>query len=193
MPITSETSVSSIVHGNTRSTSPMTGWPETSETPQSPRNAPSRNTVYCLVSGRSRPSRCRRASIASRLAWSPRISCAGSPGTIRTSTKTSVSTANSVTQANARRRTRNAVMAPGQTGAAAAAIGRNRSHSPVARLLGEARLLRDRRRQVERALDRIPEIERVLPRPELQLLVDRNTAHRLDDLLLRGLPQRLLL
>ena len=46
----SETTVSSIVHGNTRSTSPMTGWPETIETPQSPRSAPSRNTVYCLES-----------------------------------------------------------------------------------------------------------------------------------------------
>src|SRR5437867_4226708 len=102
------------------------------------------------------------------------MSCAGSPGTIRTSTKTSVRTAKSVTQAKASRRIRNAVMGPGQTGGTAALIGRNRSHSPVARLLGEARLLRDRRRQVERALQLVAEIQRVLPRPELQLLVDRN-------------------
>src|SRR5678815_5735458 len=102
--------------------------------------------------------------MASRLAWSPRMSCAGSPGTMRTRTNTSVSTANSVTHANARRRTTNAVIV--------------RPTDRSRRSLREARLLLDRRRQVERAL---------------QLLVRRHRAPRLDDLFLRGLPELLLL
>ena len=48
MPMTSETSVSSIVHGSTRSTSPMTGWPVTIETPQSPRSAPGEEHAVLL-------------------------------------------------------------------------------------------------------------------------------------------------
>ena len=47
---------------------------------------------------------------ASREAWSPRMSCAGSPGKIRMITNTSVSTVNSVTNASAMRRVRNAAM-----------------------------------------------------------------------------------
>src|SRR5678815_4944379 len=101
--------------------------------------------------------------MASRLAWSPRMSCAGSPGTMRTRTNTSVSTANSVTHANARRRTTNAVIV--------------RPTDRSRRSLREARLLRDRRRQVERSLQLIAQVQRVLPRPELQLLVYRNRAH----------------
>ena len=52
MPRISDTIVSWIVHGSTLSTSPITGWPLTSETPQSPRNAPARKTRYCSQIGR---------------------------------------------------------------------------------------------------------------------------------------------
>src|ERR1700722_139282 len=55
------------------------------------------------------------------------------------------------------------------------------------------RLLRDRRRKVERALQVVAEIQIVLPRPELELFVDGNAADRLDDFLLRNLPELLLL
>src|SRR5580658_4413288 len=97
------------------------------------------------------------------------MSCAGSPGRMRTITKTRVSTANSVATPNAARRMRNAII-PDQCS------------SPLqARSVQEMRLLRHRR------------IEIVLPSPKLELLIDGNAADGLDDLLLRRLPQFLLL
>src|SRR5208282_2341507 len=109
------------------------------------------------------------------------MSCAGSPGRMRTMTKTRVSTAKSVATPNAARRMRNAII-PDQCS------------SPLrARSVQEMRLLRHRRREVERALQIIAEIEIILPSPKLELLIDGNAADGLDDLLLRRLPQLLLL
>src|SRR5262245_39818004 len=105
------------------------------------------------------------------------MTCAGSPGTMRTRTNTSVSTANKVMRANASRLTRNALMRRPQ--------GRGSPREP--------RRLGNRRRKVERSLELVAEIQAVLPRPHLQLLVDGDAAHLADEFLLCRLPQRLLL
>src|SRR6201987_5837402 len=62
-----------------------------------------------------------------------------------------------------------------------------------ATLFREMSLLGHGRRESERAFQIVAEIEIVLPGPKLQLLIDRDAADGLDDLVLRRLPQCLLL
>ena len=90
----------------------VTGWPVRKDLPRSPIAAWRMNVAYCVRSGWSRPSAFRSSSTSLGAAPSPSMACAGSPGTIRTMTKTSVSTANSVITANNRRRIKKAVIKP---------------------------------------------------------------------------------
>src|SRR5471030_2560594 len=55
------------------------------------------------------------------------------------------------------------------------------------------RLLRDRRREVERAFQVVAKIKIIPPGPELELFVDRDAADSLYDLLLRRPPELFLL
>src|SRR5580693_6334389 len=134
------------------------------------------------------------------------MSCAGSPGRTRTITKTSVRTVNSVTNARAMRRARNANMLDQYLHAPTSQRsfqsrekqGRRKRGSSRAqltygrRLIDKMSVLCDRRREIERALQFIAEIESVLPCPQLELLVDGYAAYSLDDRCLRSLPELLL-
>ena len=63
------------------------------ELPRSPFMMEKRNSPYCTRIGRSRPSSVRRAVSDSWEAESPRMTWAGSPGAMRTTKKTRVTTA----------------------------------------------------------------------------------------------------
>ncbi len=96
--------VKSMVCGSTAPTSARIGRLVTIELPKSPRSDWPRNTTYCSQIGLSKPSLACNAATACGVARSPRIATAGSPGTMRTSTNTSVSTASRVGIAASRRR-----------------------------------------------------------------------------------------
>src|SRR5215471_17171590 len=95
-PITMAASVSTMVCGKASAISVQTARCVTMLVPRSPRRAWPRKSKYCAPIQRSRPSSARRAARVSGVARSPRIAMAGSPGTTRTSRKTSVKTASSV-------------------------------------------------------------------------------------------------
>src|SRR5690349_994854 len=175
VPITSAASVSSIVYGSTAATSVVIGRLLTSERPRSPRAIWAMKSAYWARIGLSRPSRWRNAARAAGVAWSPRTTIVGSPGTTRTSTNTSVSTAQSVGSASSSRlTTKRSMSAP-----------RPRS------LLGGQ--LRDLRAEVDRVDELVAEVDVRLVRPDLELLEQRHRAHLLQDLALRRRPELLLL
>ena len=95
-PMSSDATVSSIVNGSTAATSVTIERLVISERPRSPLSTWPMKARYWRQIGWSRPILARSSRSASGVAWSPMMTSAGSPGTMRTSTKTSVSTASSV-------------------------------------------------------------------------------------------------
>src|SRR5690606_35604505 len=67
-----------------------TSWRVWNERPKSNLSAPDMKLTYCSTSGRSRPNDSRMAATLAGVAYSPRMACAGSPGTRRTNRNTTV-------------------------------------------------------------------------------------------------------
>ncbi len=62
------------------------------EVPRSPRSAPPSQSAYCTTSGRFKPIASRSRAVASGLPSVPMMTCAGSPGRMRITTKTRTET-----------------------------------------------------------------------------------------------------
>src|SRR2546423_8156062 len=113
---------------------------------------------------------------------------AGSPGAMRTKKNTTVSTASSVGTATSSRLT--------IYGSINARSGR-RSHGRPGRRAGlrllQRALLVDDRAERKRRVELVAVVEFIPVRPDLELLVERDRAYLLDELVLRLFPQRFLL
>src|SRR4051794_26886090 len=136
-------------------------------------------SAYWTRSGLSRPSRSRSAARAAGVAWSPRTTMVGSPGTTRTRTNTSGSTAPSVGSASRSRvTTKRSMEAPPRA-------------APGLLLLGGQ--LGDLRPEVDRVDQLVAVVDVRLVRPHLQLLEQRHGADLFEDFPLRRRPELLLL
>src|SRR5450755_2855659 len=136
-------------------------------------------SAYWATSGLLRPSRSRSAARADGLAWSPRTTMVGSPGTTRTRMNTSVSTAQSVGRASRSRLTTKRSMGTPPRPA--------RSRLLLGGLLG------DLRAEVYRVDQLVAVVHVRLVRPDLELLEQRHGADLVEDLALRRRPELLLL
>src|SRR6266700_1653306 len=169
-PITIAASVNTMVCGKASAISVQTARCVTMLVPRLPSKAWPRKSKYCAAIQRSRPSSARRAARASGVARSPRITMAGSPGTTRTSRKTSVNTASSVGIEASSLRMMKLV------------TGLSRGLVPLTSL--ELRGFGQDRAERQRRLQLVAEVEVGAMRPDLQGLGQRNGADGRDDLFL---------